>query len=1080
MNEDPHELARRAAAILQRALAAKDTAALDQAIGLLRQSIQVVPENHPDRPMYLSNLGVGLWTRFRRTGNLADLDEAIRVGREAVDATSADHPDRPMYLSNLSGGLQSRFGRTGDLVDLEEAITVAQQAVAATPDNHAGRAVRLSNLSGGLLMRYRRTGELAHLDEAIEVGRQAVAAAPADHPDRPMYLSNLGNSLRTRFRRAGKLADLNEAIEIGRQAVAMISEHHPDRPSCLLNLSSGLRTRFEETGELGDGDEAIEVGRQAVAAISEHHPDRPMYLSNLAAALRNRFQRTGRSADLNKAIATARAAVAAIPADHPDRPMYLTILASGLRSRFERVGDLDDLDEAITANDQAVEGIPADHPNRPMYLANLGNALRSRSERTGQRADLDEAVAVGREAVDAAPPDHPDRRMYLSDLSASLMTRFLQAGQQADLDAAITAGQAALDAAPVDHPDRAGMLSNLAGGLLLRYERTGELADLDAAMTVNRAAADASPADHPDRARILLNLGSGLRSRYRRVGDPADAEAATLAWQEAAALPTAPAAIRIDAARAWGVLAASLGQWPVAVEGYAAAVHLLPLLAWRGVSRPSRERLLQDWAGLAADAAGCAVAAGQPDRAVELLEQGRGVLWSQLLETRTDLTQLQQVAPELATRLDEVRVELDRPASPTTPVAAITQASAGSAWLVDRQMTLADQWDELVDQVRALPGFEAFLRPPEIEELRRAAAGGPVVVVNVSQWRCDALLVTDTDTRVVELSAVTHDIVHHHATSYLDALQNYESTASTPATMHTAEQAITVTLEWLWDAIAQPVLTELGHEQDPDLDQAWPRVWWCPTGPLAVLPLHAAGYHDPAHKHCGDSVLDRAVSSYIPTLRALIQAHTTHPRAVSTDTHSQLLIVALRHTPGQPELPSVDRERDLLVRLFPSRHALREGPAATRQAVRHELTRHAWAHFSCHGNQYPDDPSRGGLVLYDGMLTVIDLTADQHQGEFVFLSACKTAIGGVHILDEAITQAAALQHAGWRHVIATLWSVLDIAAAEVAEDVYRRLADGGELHPQHAAEALHHAIRRQRNTSPERPSRWVPFLHHGP
>jgi CHAT domain len=262
-------------------------------------------------------------------------------------------------------------------------------------------------------------------------------------------------------------------------------------------------------------------------------------------------------------------------------------------------------------------------------------------------------------------------------------------------------------------------------------------------------------------------------------------------------------------------------------------------------------------------------------------------------------------------------VELDRPASPTTPVAAITHASAGSAWLVDRQMALADQWDELVDQVRALPGLEAFLRPPQIEELRPAAAGGPVVVVNVSQWRCDALLVTDTGTRVVELSAVTHDIVSDHATSYLDALQNYESTAVTPATMHTVGQVITTILEWLRDAIAQPVLIELGHE-GLGPDQVWPRLWWYPTGPLAVLPLHAAGYHHPAHNHRGRSVLDRAVSSYTPTLRALAQARRTRPRPVSTDAHSHLLIIALRHTPGQPELPSVDRERDLLVRLLPS------------------------------------------------------------------------------------------------------------------------------------------------------------------
>jgi tetratricopeptide (TPR) repeat protein len=945
MNDDLHETAQGAAAVLQRALAVNDSAGLDQAIDLLRQSIQAVPENHPNQPMYRSNLAVGLQIRFRQTGKLADLDEAIRVGREAVDTTPADHPDRAMYLSNLSGGLQRRFGRSGELADLNEAITVAEQAVAATPEHHPGRAVRLSNLSGGLLLRFRRTGKLADLDEAIKLGRQAVAAAPADHPDRPMYLSNLGNGLRNRFRRTGELADLNEAIDVGRLAVATIPQNHPERPGYLLNLSSGLRTRFERAGKLADVDEAITVGQLAVAAISEEHPDRPMYLSHLGAALRNRFERSGERTDLNEAIATARAAVAATPADHPDRSRYLAILSSGLRSRFERVGDLGDLDDAIAAMDEAVERTPADHPSRPMYLANLGNALRSRSERTGQRTDLDEAIEIGRQAVDATPPEDPDRPTYLSNLSHSLMTRVRQFGEDADLDAAVTAAQAAIEAAPADHPGRAQMLSNLGGGLLLRFERTGKPADLDAALTTDQAAAAASPADHPDRARVLLNLGVALWSRSRRVGDPADAEAAILALQEAVALRIAPAAIRLGAARAWGLVAASLGQWPVAVQGYAAAVNLLPLVAWRGVSRPSRERLLQDWAGLAADAAGCAIAAGQPDRAVELLEQGRGVLWSQLLETRTELTQLRQVAPELATRLEDVRVELDRSASLTTPDVAIGPASTGSAWHVDRQMALADQWDELLDQVRALPGFQAFLRPPQVGELRGAAVGGPVVIVNVSQWRCDALLVTDTPTRVVELSALTHDSVYDHASTYLAALQGYESTASTPATAQIMDQAITTTLEWLWDAIAEPVLTELGHDHPPDPGQVWPRIWWCPTGPLALLPLHAAGYHDPGHRHHRLSVVDRAVSSYTPTLRALIQAHTTPSRSIRPGADGQLLIVALRHTPGQPELASVDRERDLLIRLSPSRHVLREGSEATCQAVRNELSRHAWAHL---------------------------------------------------------------------------------------------------------------------------------------
>jgi CHAT domain len=434
------------------------------------------------------------------------------------------------------------------------------------------------------------------------------------------------------------------------------------------------------------------------------------------------------------------------------------------------------------------------------------------------------------------------------------------------------------------------------------------------------------------------------------------------------------------------------------------------------------------------------------------------------------------VAPELASRLDEVRVELDRPASVTTPDAAVAEEPIGSAWLIDRQMALADQWEELVDQVRALPGFQAFLRPPQVAELRRAAAGGPVVVVNVSQWRCDALLVTETNTRVIELPALTHDNATHRASTYLDALQDYGPTSS----RRTMEQAISTTLEWLWDAIAEPVLVELGHDPVLDQGQVWPRLWWCPTGPLTVLPLHAAGYHDPGNEHRGRSALDRVISSYTPTLRALIRAHTTPDRPAGPASDNRLLVVALRHTPGQPELPSVDRERDLLTRLFPARHSLREGPAATRQAVRDDLNRHVWAHFSCHGGQHLDDPSLGGVLLCDGTLTVTDLTADEHQGEFVFLSACKTAIGGVRVLDEAITLATALQYAGWRHVIGTLWSVWDIAAAEVTEDVYARLANAGELRPQHAAEALHHAIRRQREAAPDRPSRWVPFLHHGP
>jgi hypothetical protein len=59
-----------------------------------------------------------------------------------------------------------------------------------------------------------------------------------------------------------------------------------------------------------------------------------------------------------------------------------------------------------------------------------------------------------------------------------------------------------------------------------------------------------------------------------------------------------------------------------------------------GLAWPTREHYLRQWAGLAADAAAAAVAAGQETRAVELLETGRSVLWTEASHLRHDLAAL--------------------------------------------------------------------------------------------------------------------------------------------------------------------------------------------------------------------------------------------------------------------------------------------------------------------------------------------------------------------------------------------------------------------------------------------------------
>lgn len=422
-------------------------------------------------------------------------------------------------------------------------------------------------------------------------------------------------------------------------------------------------------------------------------------------------------------------------------------------------------------------------------------------------------------------------------------------------------------------------------------------------------------------------------------------------------------------------------------------------------------------------------------------------------------------------------------------------------------MALAREWDELVEQVRQLKGFEDFLRPPRLQTLLPAAHGGPVAIINVSQWRCDALLVTLDGVRPRELPDLTAGETTQRTNTYLQTLQETERVAqdhlavveraesegtatakyaqvraaqAVMASLEATDRILQETQEWLWDAVAEPVLDELGLLEPPAPGGVLPRLWWCPTGPLTLLPLHAAGYHGEAGSPAPRTVMDRVVSSYTPTLRALLEAR--KPRQVPAgDDGERLLIVAVGEAPGQPSLRSVARERDALVRLFPGdRHTLLDERAATPEVVGRELALHRWVHFSCHGDQNLTDPSEGGLLLHSGMLTVADISARQFQGEFACLSACKTATGGVNLLDEAITLAAALHYTGYRHVVATLWSVDDADTADLLEALYTDLIAEGRFSPARAARALHAAVLAMRDANPDRPSVWTPFTHTGP
>jgi CHAT domain-containing protein len=145
------------------------------------------------------------------------------------------------------------------------------------------------------------------------------------------------------------------------------------------------------------------------------------------------------------------------------------------------------------------------------------------------------------------------------------------------------------------------------------------------------------------------------------------------------------------------------------------------------------------------------------------------------------------------------------------------------------------------------------------------------------------------------------------------------------------------------------------------------------------------------------------------------------------------------------------------------------------------MEEHDWVHLACHAHQNISDPTSSGFFLHDGVLdlSAINQRSFRNKG-LAFLSACQTATGDETLPDEAIHLASGMLMAGYRSVIATMWSVMDDDAPFVADKVYAELMKDAKLGNGEAGKALHYAVEGLRDRVGEREfSRWMPYIHIG-
>ncbi|KAG1840297.1 CHAT domain-containing protein [Suillus subalutaceus] len=1001
-----------------------ETLALHPAIALQREALALCPVGHTDRSKSLSNLAVQLFTRFEHRGNDEDLDQAITLDREALVLHPVGHTDRSLSLSNLANQLSTRFQHRGNDEDLDQAITLDSEALVLRPIGHTNRSESLHNLANQLSTRFQHRGNDDDLDQAIALQREVLALRPVGHTDWSRSLNNLVAQLFTCFDHRGNDEDLDQAIALAREALALWPVGHTKWPLSLNNLVIQLFTRFEHRGNNEDLDQAIALHREALALRPVGHTDRSSSLGNLASHLCIRFEHRGNDKDLDQAIALQRESLALHPVGHADRhtdrSKSLNSLANRLSTRFYHRGNDDNLDQAIALQREALALCPVGHTDRSWLLTNLGNRLFTRLEHRGTDKDLDQATTLYREALALCPVGHTDQFKALNTLSNQLSTRFEHRGNDKDLNQAIALQREALALCPVGHTYRSGSLSNLAHQLSTRFDCRGDREDLNESRENLHCALTLLTQHDPFQVNVHVSLAiiylSFHRSGLDSTGAGKDSDSLN------AAMHHFKAAVNVVSAGLVAHLQASL-RWvnyarqylhDTELEAHATSMQLLDTHMTTTASASSRHNIMKDFPStLAMDAASCALGRGDVCRAVELLEQGRTIIWTQMTRLRTPLDSFQTRGDHAAALMKKFR---DLSSLLNKPPANYPEANPRVDVEAEetRYRHLVKDWNRTVEDIRKIESFSRFLLPPLFSDLQDAARDGPIIVLIASKSSCDAIIIPHKQPP----TSIQLPINWLKLIKLVVAVQEAINKEAGPKRN---QSALIKVLRKLWDNVVRPVVENLGRfAQQESLSQQY-------------------------------------ISSYTPLLTALMKAHRSHDRSPSVSFAAIGQNLPAGHS---STLDGVEPELELVQSLLPppptvSFTKIMSIDATKRRALR-ALQDNTWLHFACHGTQKYDEPFKSAFLMRDHPLSLLDITQmDLSRHQFAFLSACETAVGDFSTPDEVIHLAAGLQFAGVNSVVGTLWNVNDSTVQCLVAAFYKNLCGDGTMNSKRAARALH-------------------------
>jgi tetratricopeptide (TPR) repeat protein len=940
---------------------------------------------------------------YELSGRLEDLEQAISRIEEAASMVPSDHWCRVEFLHHEVQYRKHLYRVSPSANTLDAVINVYSGCINSLPDWHPvytlGGAPLRSELAEFVLQKYRRTRQPKLLQQVKALLEDAISISEDTIID--VYPELQGNVLHHRSimlldryhledpNSEASQINLQLSVEAANLAILVDVRNPTDRSKHLQQFAETLLHRFQVLGDPDDIDCAIIVAEEAVRTMRNNDAHWIGCNEILARTLEKRFQIGGIENDFSKALNRRQKAIERC--ERVDAPAVDIAMAYGsyggqLLTKHDISGSLHDLDDAMAKTVKACKIDPESaSPMRSSWWLTLVNILHKYYVHTEDQDHLNMAIVVALDIWNSSVEATTDDCVLPDTFSRLLSARYRYNQDPGDLYAAfelskiavslggeshmlgiinnaaitsaklaeVTKDQAAIFAT-ILYSDRAlkliqsrpnsvhytGMMMNQSMSMVKVLDATHEEETsmettlqpqlISAAVDCANVAIQTCPRESPLRP-VVLEHGANLY--LRQYGMDGWARAASF-LEEALILPQLLPSEGIRICRRLAGWYRKREDFEKLSEVLKRAIHLMPLLSLKATERTFQERRVSAISSVAQVAFAAALASKKDlVEALELLELGRGVVLGYQIDARSEDALLREQCPEKFERFSKLRQAINHSLNHSKSFGNYDDARKALGNL-----------NEVVAEIRSIPGFDRFLLGPSKEQMMKLAKDGPIVVLNCTSIRSDAVIITMHGINLLNLKDLDYVVL-------LKCMKLMEKVRSStdPSLIQENNKRFEKLLLWFWQKIADPVWSELEQNHLHHYSFAGlPRIWWVCVGELSLAPIHAAG----SFKKGGKNMPSKAISSYIPTIKSL--QFVREKQILDVPDVVKVLGASMVETPGEDNLPSAKREIEAVSELIRGRakHNTEVDiiPQPKADTVYGKLSEdYSIVHFACHG-----------------------------------------------------------------------------------------------------------------------------------